>query len=86
MRIIGLWCRAFGHRTASGSKRVFEGNVFATCRRCSCELFRDPKNGVWRAATHDDRRARRLVLSGDGVATSDIARKSRRKSSRSRKK
>ena len=65
MRIFGLWCLAFGHRTASGSKRNFQGNVFARCKICSRELFRDPKNGVWRGSRPEDHRPRKLELFGD---------------------
>jgi hypothetical protein len=78
MRVFGLWCLVFRHRTASGSKRVFEGNVFAKCKVCSRELFRDPKTGKWRGSRPEDHRPRKLVLTSDEGGPERRVRSSRR--------
>jgi hypothetical protein len=71
MRIFGLWCLAFGHRSAPESRRNFEGNLFAECKTCSRELFRDPARHVWRPATAEDRRPRKLALLGEENSFAD---------------
>jgi len=56
---------------------MFQGNVFARCRTCSRELFRDPKTNVWRGSRADDHRPRELTLFGDMPVSEGRRRKSR---------
>lgn len=78
MRIFGLWCMAFKHKPAAGSRRGFEGNVFARCKVCSGELFRDPKTGKWRKSRPEDHRPRKLTLFGEEGTPERRVRGSRR--------
>ncbi|WP_176498099.1 hypothetical protein [Sphingomonas sp. HMP6] len=61
-RVFGLVCVIFGHRRNAESRRSENGSVFATCARCSSELYREPVRGKWRAATAADRHPRGFSL------------------------
>jgi hypothetical protein len=65
MWILGVVCLALGHKAKSGTRRNFQGNSFARCKRCSLEIFRDPRGERWRVSRAADHRDRKLAIVSD---------------------